>query len=287
MILIQHEIEGTTTPLTIAPLGDIQWAGDPTDLALDQLREHIERANGLGARYIGLGDYVDFMSPSNRDSWRTGKFYDTARKVVEDKGKELTDDLLDKVLAPTRDRWIGLVSGHHYFALKDGRTTDTYLAEQLGAHFLGYDTAVIRLMFKDKSNRQSIDIWLAHGRGWGQAPMSPLTVLDRVSHYVDADVYVMGHQTKKCFASADRMVPLFPTVKGGKPRLGHRTMHLVGAGGWTRGYKTDGNPRGTYVENAIMRPVTLGAPLIHIRPRWRQSQSAGRTVWDANITVEA
>lgn len=287
MILLQHEIEGATTPITIAPMGDIQWAGDSTDLAIDQIREHIARANKMGALYVGLGDYVDFMSPSNRESWKTGKFYDTSRKVVEDKARDLTDNLLINILGVTRGRWIGLTSGHHYFNLKDGRTTDTYLAEKLGAHFLGFDTAIVRLLFKDKTHRQAIDIWLAHGRGWGQTPMSPLTVLDRVSHYVDADIYVMGHQTKKCFASADRMMPIFPNAKGGKPRLGHRTMHLVGAGGWTRGYKTDENPHGTYVEQGLMRPVTLGAPLIHIRPRWRNSQSAGTKVWDANITVEA
>ena len=281
MRLIQYEAPRGS--LVIAPLGDIQWAGDKSDIVFDQLGEHVDRCLSLGAKFIGLGDYVDFMSPSNRESWKTGKFYDTARKVVDDKAKDLTDDLLKKILAPTKGHWLGLVSGHHYFPLKDGRTTDTYLAEQLGAHFLGEDTAMIRVVFQHGNCRNAIDIWMAHGRGNGQLPSAPINLLDRVSHYVDADIYVIGHQTKKCFASSDRMYPIYPQGRGLEPRLGHKTLHLVGAGGWTRGYKMN---ESTYVEQAIMRPVTLGAPIIRVSPK-DQKDSRGIRTWRPNITVEA
>lgn len=304
MILIEHFVEGTPTqPITLAPLGDIQWAGRRDDLAFDHLTEHVQRACSLDAKFLGTGDYIDFASPSNRETFRTGHLYDNARRVVDDKAKELTDELVQKVLAPTAGRWLGLVSGHHYFPLKDGRTTDMYLAEQLGAQFLGEDTALVRLTWSDRvaggkkseggaryeARRHSIDIWIAHGKGAGQSPASPMIVLDRVSQYFDADVYIMGHQTKKCYASANRVVPAFPTSRSrgisATPYLTHRSLHLVGAGGWTRGYVA-GQHAGTYVEKALMRPVTLGAPLIHIRPRWRDSQKAGFKVWDPNITVE-
>ena len=292
MILREYIVPGPpTTPLVIAPIGDIQWLGRREDLAFDHLVEHIERGAGMGALWLGLGDYIDFTSPSNRGIIRRSELYDNALRAIDDKAVELNSSLYEQVLYRTAGSWLGLVSGHHYHKLQDGSTTDHQLCRLLNAPFLGEDTALVRLTWRVSSNNteyeahdQHVDIWLAHGKGAGQQPASPLIVLDRVAQYADADIYIMGHQTKKAYAAANRIVPVFP--HGGEPYLIHRALHLVGSGGWSRGYIT-GQEAGTYVEKGIMRPVTLGAPFIHIRPRWRDSQTAGRKVWDPNITVEA
>jgi hypothetical protein len=277
MILHQHVIQGTRTPVVLAPLGDIQWTGRPEDVAVAHLGEHVTRACSMGALFLGLGDYIDFASPSNRETFRTGRLYETAHNVIEDTAYQLVADLYERVFRPTTGKWLGLVAGHHYYRFRDGSTTDMALARMLETTYWGEAQAVVRLTWQDKTHTQHLDIWLAHGTGSGRSPGSPIQVLDRVSQYIDADIYIMGHQTKRCVATIQRLVPVYPTK--GEPRLVHRTLYLVGAGGWMRGYRV--GHEALYPEQQMLRPVALGAPLIHIRPRW----SGGS--WEPQVSVEA
>lgn len=281
MILSQHVVKGTTTPVTICPLGDIQWAGRESDLAFDHIQAHIERCLSLpNPLFIGMGDYVDFASPSNREALAKAPIYDTARRVVDDAAKALADEVYEKILKPTRGKWLGLLSGHHYYPLKSGGTTDMYLASKLDAEFLDV-CAVINLTFTDKTHHQSILLYTHHGCGDSVFPHGPLNKLYRVAPNWGVDIFLMGHQTKKAVGEFDYIEAVFPHK--GKPHLSHKTRHLVGTGGWTKGYQ-DGQT--TYVERGMLPPVALGQPLIHVRPVWRRSQTVGGQVWDSKVTVE-
>ena len=110
------KFKSAITAVTICPIGDLQWAGDEKDLAYDHLNEHIagalKRPNPL---FIGMGDYIDFASPSNRERLEQARLYDTAVKVISAATKDLVDEVYDKVLKPTTGKWIGLTQGHHHF----------------------------------------------------------------------------------------------------------------------------------------------------------------------------
>lgn len=286
MILIEHVIKGTTTPITIAPLGDIQWNGVKDDIALTNLHEHLEKVQSLPRPfYLGTGDYVDFASPSNREALASVRLYDNARKAVGDVALSLADECYDKVLAPTKGKWLGMLSGHHYYPLVSGGTTDTHLAGKLKAPFLGVD-AVVRVTFTDPHHTEHIDIWCHHGTGSSKKPWGPLTKLTDLATSWDCDVFVIGHMTKKAKADVNRVYPVF-TPRGAW--LSHRTIHLVGAGGWSKAFRL-GEAEGTYIERGMLSPVVLGAPIIHVRPKWRMVGEGGlhknHQRWDPCITVE-
>jgi len=279
MYVRTHKMKSATSRLTIAALGDIQWAADEEDIAYDLLEEHIgnclEHPNPL---FIGMGDYVDFASPSMRRALETHVTYDTAKKVIADASKHLVDDLYRRLLKPTRDKWLGLTQGHHHHQvkvseLKDGTVvmedSDVYLAKLLNAPWLD-EMGVVKLLFPGGG---VFRILAMHGSGSSVFPWGPLIKLFRLMPHFQVDLMLMGHQTKKANDEVDRLI--FPDDSDD---IRHMTIKMVGTGGWMKGYI---NGRRTYVSTAGLGPVALGQPLIHLRPRIRKGQ------WDPMMTVES
>ena len=90
---------------------------------------------------------------------------------------------------------------------------------------------------------------------------------------------------------ADR--PRGPRWEGhGAPDLVHKRITLVGSGAWHKGYvvgmKQGQIPRGTYVEQKMLSPVTIGAPIIYIAPKIHESHENGKRhrSFDYSVTVE-
>lgn len=250
-------------PIKLIPLGDIQ-AGVPA-CDLDLLQRTVDRGLREGAFFIGMGDYLDVASPSNRQKFKNSGFYDSVRDAMDAHMYRQEQALMD-IIGPTRNRWIGMLEGHHLWEYQDGSTTDINLCKALNTKFLG-DCAMVRLTFAD-ANGHSVQcvIWGHHGNGSGITSGAPLNKLERVVEWAEADLYLMGHQHKRVAAS----LPRFYLTKGRNPTILARERLLVGCGSYLKGYMaqsvTEGRPGGTYVEQAMMRPVSLGSPIITITP---------------------
>jgi hypothetical protein len=244
----------------LAPLGDIQYTGEADQIAEGLLQEHLAYCNSLGAYYVGTGDYIDFMSPSNRQRVKSAALYDNAEDVIDRAAINLVEDLYVRYLKKTQGRWLGLVSGHHYSQLSDGTTTDQALCEMLYAPYLG-TCAQIEIDFGPSSR---VCIWLHHGSGSGDVG-AVLRRLKKISGSWDASIFLMGHQPK---IEAARIPRLYQSGTD----LHHHDIFLVATGGWARAYvpgrKRGGRPQGDYAEQGMMEPAAIGAPIIRIQPRW-------------------
>ena len=172
--IIAHKWE----EMRVCYLGDFQYAGKRAHgTALSALKEKIAEEVERNAYFIGMGDYIDFLSPSNRQRLRAAALYDTAEDVIDEKSMELTQELFDVALRPTVGRWLGLVEGHHFAQLKTGDTTDMRLCEMLKAPFLG-TSGVIRINFKRTgTSAMAVTLWVHHGHGNGQTNYYPLARL--------------------------------------------------------------------------------------------------------------
>lgn len=291
MELVSHELIAKgrdSDPILLMPVGDIQWIGDSKEVALKMLKKHIAWGVEQGAYFIGMGDYIDSFSPSNRQRLRGAALYDTALKGIDGMAQNLVEELLEEALAPSRGRWLGLLEGHHFHEFRDGETSDQYLSRALDAPFLG-TSAYVRLVFrrgKSGTARGRVLIWAHHGAGGGTLQGAPLNKLEHIVKSFEADIYLMGHQTKKPAVALDRVEPVFSG--NGEPRLIHRTKLLVGTGGFMKGYvegaRQGSIPRGGYVEQKMLNPTALGGPLIRIRPRWKQTGDG--EVWLPDLSVE-
>lgn len=279
MYIRTHTMRSATQEVTVAPIGDIQWAADEEDIAYDLLEEHLtwclKQPTPL---FIGMGDYVDFASPSMRRAIETHVTYDTAKKIIADASKTLVDDLYRRLLKRTADKWLGITQGHHHHPvkiseLKDGTAvmedSDVYLAKKLNAPWLD-EMGVIKLRFPGGG---VFRILAFHGSSNSVFPWGPLIKQYRLMPHFHVDLILMGHQTKKATGEVDRLV--FPDDVDD---VRHLTIKMVGTGGWMKGYI---NGRRTYVSTAGLGPVALGQPIIHIRPRLRKGQ------WEPMFTVES
>lgn len=252
--------------INIMPIGDVQ-AGTPA-CDLDLLERNIEEGLKADAYFVGMGDYLDTASPSNRAAWKQMNKYDSFELMMDEKMLE-EEDKLFKVLAPTKGKWLGLLTGHHYWKFMDGTTTDTHLCTRLGTKHLG-DCSMFRLQFqKPEIQKDSIScvIWAHHGDGAGASIGAPLAKLERVMQWAEADIYLMGHQHKLVSAPIPRF---YLTPKG---NLFARQKRLVATGSYLKGYIQGGT---TYVEKKLLTPVSLGSPLIHITPVRREKH--GETI---------
>lgn len=282
------------------PIGDIQYAGEGSSTAIHALQRHIEWGVKNKAHFVGMGDYVDFASPSNRQRLAGAALYDTAVEVIELAADNLTKELYKRCLEPSRDRWLGLLEGHHYYQYAAGMTTDMQLCDLLRTQHLG-SCAYVRLVFEDRNGRSkktgrtrigNVTLWVHHGTGSGRRASAPLNTLDQLPIYWDADIYLMGHQSKKVVAPLQRVLPVW---RGNcEPHLQHRTIFIAGTGSFSRAY-IPGNrhgrvPRGDYVEQKMLNPAALGGIKIKIIPQWIREDGIhgkdGARHWQPEISIE-
>ena len=264
-------------PLDIWFIGDLQWAGHKQGgTALSHLQQTLKdalaaEAKGHVVRFIGMGDYTDFASPSNRARLKGANLYDTAMDIIDHKAEELTEEI-GEYLKPTRGKWLGLVEGHHLHELKNGTTTDMLLCDILEAQFLG-TTGLLNLMMVRGTSRIPVVIWFHHGVGNGQTGYYPLQRLEKVAAaWEGVDIFAMGHTTKKAVEWVNKPFPRWNVKsKSADHDISHRKVTLVGTGGYSK-YYVEGAmqgriPRGGYAEQRMLAPAIIGSPVVHIRPR--------------------
>ena len=259
----------------ILPIGDIQLdpvvKDKPRACDIKRLKKYVEWGVAHGGYFLGMGDYVDVMSPSNRERYKSAGFYDSVQDALESKAEEVEDELRD-ILAPTRGRWLGLLEGHHFFPHSDGSTTDTRLANYLGTSFLG-TSAMVEVKFEaaGKHAAPSFVIWAHHGRAGGKLLATPLNQLEGVMKSFEADVYLVGHHHKKVAGKYPLVKTEFAT-RGNKHHLVHKNRILACTGSYLKGYQEysqrEGRAQGGYVEAGMMNPVALGGIVLVARPRY-------------------
>lgn len=272
----------------IIPIGDIQWFGQPKSIALGMLKRCIAWGVERDALFLGMGDYIDAFSPSNRKRLQSAALYDTAQAVIDQKAEELVRELYE-VLRPSKGKWLGLLEGHHYHQFGTGVTTDMMLADLLKTRHLG-SAAYVRLMFKrlGQAGAHAVLIWCHHGVGTGQTPAAILNKLRGIATQFAGDIYLMGHLPRKTSDVIDRLEPVWGQT-GHEPYLIHRTKVLASTGGymktWEPGSRQGLVPRGGYGEKAMYTPAALGGVLVKVTPRWKKAEGRG-DVWLPDLSVE-
>jgi hypothetical protein len=263
-------------------LGDVQYGSEGCDIP--KLKDYIAEALDEGAFFLGMGDFHDVLSPSNRQRLKSAALYDNASNWLERKMEEDILFLYEDVLKPTQGRWLGMLEGHHFWEFTDGTTTDTRLCSMLDAPFLG-TCGFMRMTFvKEKGNGEralstSCDIWAHHGSRGGGSVGTILRQLDAISGSFTADLYFMGH-ANRLEASPKALLELGGS--NGNIYLKNRDRYLVATGAFDKGYMVGskdgmtGRPRGGYVEQGAMRPTSMGSAMVKITPVIKNVSALGQ-----------
>lgn len=281
MQIVDVTLPGKT--LKLAPVGDFQYGAQGCDVG--KLKRHI--AYGVRHKwwFLGMGDYLDHFSPSNKRALVAASvdLYDSARELLDDAVKQRCMTLVDEVLHKSAGRWVGMVHGDHIWDFSDGTNCDSMIADEVGAEYLG-TAAIVRISLEGTPDAPPLRVLVTHGRGASVSSTGKTLHLERLLSAFDVDVVLMGHSHLKYGFPVDKLKTV--TMPDGTPKLVNETKILGITGSFYNGYQQNqrngaGLPTGSYPEHGAMRPIPTGGILIDATPKeeewgWR---------WDMFVTA--
>ena len=261
--------EGQT--LWICPFNDIHYNTEECD------RERFQRYIQWGSRRlkegdlifgIGLGDYNDYESPSERAASASAKGgYGKHETTLREYDKLIERITLEfaSVMLPWKGSIGGLQEGHHYGCYSPfykkayrGSSNTEQLADLLATKYVGQ----LGLYHIDLGHGLTFRIMGAHGYGGARTPGARVIKRIRMNEVFQADLYLMAHDNTK-MAISDNILHY---NKDNEYVVRKRTY--CGTGSFQRAYPAD-TPNGGYVEALLFPPADLGAVITSIRKEKR------------------
>lgn len=213
--------------------------------------------------FLGMGDYDDLVSTSERVLLSDTRFHDSTRQTLDKFFRKQTEKLA-KELEFMRGKIVGIAGGNHYATLSSGISTDNLLADLLGAQYLGV-CSFIRLVFINTTRKKSssLDVFIHHGRSSGRLAGGTINSVEKMLDIAEADIYICGHDHQRGVRPLERL-----KLQGTDSfRLAQKKMLLARSGSFLKGY-VPGEPN--YIVDGAMRPSDLGVVKIELTPRREQ-----------------
>lgn len=255
--------------LLLVPIGDIHF--DTAECDRTRLKRFVDwvltqEEQGALVRMVGLGDYLDFASPSNRlrirDAYET-----TLAKFDRDCLRDL--DEFVTFMGDAGSRFLGLLTGHHHYKFHTvagagkkwvNQSSDAYLANAFGCNYWGEGVAFLRLALPHSTH---LDVLLLHGSGGSQTPGGRVQKRMRFAEIAPtAHIVISGHDNAK-----------FAYPRSGLDwERGAIKRYVVGSGSFQRAYLEE--EEAGYAEKWGLVPADLGVSIITVQvekrsDRWR------------------
>lgn len=249
-------------PFTLVPFGDVHY-GAPLHCKSEWKRFCDRQKDRKDVMFLGIGDYCDLVSASERSRIKMGKdgLHESTMSRIEDMYRSTIDDFYETV-SFMKNRCIGMIEGNHYGNFGDGTTTTQRLCQKLNAKYLGV-ISLVRLQFLvTKTMYVSIDVLAHHGKGGGQLAGTPFNQVAKMADIAEADVYLMGHDHNRGCVTGQRIRP-YQNSKTGKIIMRERKVIYGRTGSFLKGYVPG---KVSYIADSALKPANLGWIEIEITP---------------------
>jgi len=258
-----HQVEIPVTkinePIYLIPFGDIHRSS-PMCHEGKWLEFLAWAKTKKRAYFLGMGDYDDMASTSERVILSDRKLHDSSLQTLEKLYLSHTERFA-KELKFMKGKIIGFLEGNHYAEFQNGTTSTQKLAELLECKYLGV-SSFIRLSFRqiERNTKSSIDIWAHHGKGGARLIGGSLNKVQQMGENAEADIYLMGHDHKKSAGLVTKLA-----LKSGRSlKLHHKKQLYARTGSFLKGYEDN---RVSYVADMGLSPTDLGVVKIELTPR--------------------
>lgn len=221
--------------------------------------------------FLGMGDYVDLASTSERDLLHNKHLHESTLKTLDNIYKKHADKFV-KEIDFMRGKLIGLIEGNHYADLGNGTTTTQRMCDSMNTKYLGC-MSVIRLTFKYHGSKTSVDIVAHHGRGAGRMLGSSLNGVQKMAESVHGNIYLQGDDHRKLAGMTTKME--ITSGNNGDIMLKHKKQIFLRTGSFLDSHK-DGHA--SYVVDANLNPTDLGVVKIELTPRRHRKEVQGKEV---------
>lgn len=232
---------------------------------------------------VGLGEYEDLMSTSERKHWRQKDWHDGTVFWFERNVMKQIEEHADLLMPLAKTgRLLGLSEGDHYYTFQhhemglwQGKTTTEYLCHKLDVPYLGcmFLLTVAIPNARKGTNDLQFKVWGHHGKTGGGKDKG-MNTLRNLAGFYDSDIFLMGHNHRK---AVDR-----DTIGGYQSRpVGKRDKQilkwhprlrvLARTGTFLRGLNE--SPYPSYTELAAYPPTDLG--VINVAMNWKRERDNG------------
>ncbi len=245
---------GYGKPIRLVFFGDVHR--DSPHNAETKWMEFLHYAKRLkNAWFLGMGDYLDSTSSSERSAWAIAcmQLHETKKEDVE-KHEVSKCARFAKEIDFMKGRLIGLIGGNHYFNFQNGTNSDQKICEKMECKFLGV-SSFIRLTLESNGRKHTLDIWLHHGAGGARLVGGSINKVDQMREHAEADIYAMGHDHGRMAVPAKPRMRLGTSGGGQKLRVKERQQWLLRTGSFLASY-VDGTA--SYNVDAARGPSSLG-----------------------------
>jgi len=182
----------------LKPFGDIHRDSHNCDVKCwKEWLKQAKKTHTENTFYIGMGDYNDFASYSERKA--ISSLHESTIEHMDSIVMKNVN-LLAKELSFMKGNILGLLHGNHEWQFQgDGKELSTQrLCDLLECPFLGIAAYVRLSVYTRTTVYCRLDIFANHGKGCGQLLGSTFNTLEKMANiYPRADIYLMGHDHKR------------------------------------------------------------------------------------------
>ena len=245
------------------PLGDIHLGSancDKTALfkTVDEIRSN------PSARWIGMGDYVEWITPKDK-RWAAGGIDESIINMANlDRIGDAYVEKIATILRPIMDKCWGMGKGNHEGTFE--REHHTNLTQRIlqecampGDLYTGW-AAITRVVFEDRNkHRSSIRVFHSHGWQAGRLSGAKVNQLDHLMGWIDGcRIYLQGH-SHDCVVKKKTKLD----TNASFTKLSAYDSYGAHTGSYLRTYQ-----QGTsaYGEEHGYPPVPIGPPLFNLTP---------------------
>lgn len=211
LLELPFETSSRSDTIKIYPLGDIHVGA--LNCAEDKLKGVVKLiAADPNAYWIGGGDYLDAVILNDSKRFDPTVVPDwMLEKGPKESRLNLTDMLTAqkkrffKILAPVRDRCLGLIEGNHEYSIMKHHNRN--LMQELCEHFTLKgepvqdlsDCAFVRLKFRRTGGATNVvRMFICHGNGGGRSTSAETNGLYRLASDKECDIVLRGHSHSYC-----------------------------------------------------------------------------------------
>jgi len=240
--------------LVIKPFGDIHRDSEDCDGELfDCTMRKWKAEHTPDTYYIGLGDYLEFLSESEqkRIDKIKGDLHKTTRMRMD---KEMKDNVewFVKKIAWMKGHVLGLIDGNHNYRFADNTTAVDYMAKLLDTKNVGW-LSYFKIDINKVGKHASVDLVACHGKAGGKLIGSSINQVDDLRMiFPEANIYICGHDHKK---SATPVTTLRVIVNKNKLFIKDKDQYLCRSGSFLKAYNEN---KSSYAVRALYRPNALG-----------------------------
>jgi hypothetical protein len=269
-------IKRSFDPITIYFFGDVHR--DTRNCDVDRWKYFLKQAKDSmdeNTYFIGLGDYNDFASTSEKKKISHAELHETTRDMLDSMVEKHNRDFASEI-SFMRGRVLGFIDGNHSWVFENGKTSNEDLAERMDTKDLGW-LCHYTLMVRCNTHRinRAIHMILCHGKAGGKTlGITVNQVGDLKNIFPIADLYVMGHDHQRIAHPSSVLVP----IRGLKGyQIKQKRQLLCRSGSFMRAYE---NNSSSYQIFKLYRPSDIGALKVRIQFHRHDTHNGDATVLD-------